>query len=110
VSADELLVTGHTSVQETVDIYRLWPVAPAVVGAAATPHTAKVVLDVAGCSGHAGYGSDFDRQLCRAVLAADLGDRARLRLSFPAMVDAVNLYEQVGVEAVWVLAGEQGRA
>lgn len=107
MSADEILL-GHASVADTVDVYRLWPVAPAVVGAAATPHTARVVLDVAGCQGYAGHGSEFDRSLCRLVLVADHGVRAWLRLRWPAMVDAVNLYEDVGVAPTTALAEVPG--
>jgi len=72
--------------------------------AGATPHAARVVLNVQGY-GYPGYPSDFDRALCRVVFAGDRAHRGRLCAVYPEMVDAVELHERSGVAATRALAG-----
>lgn len=76
---------------------------------AATPHTARVVLDVTGgkddAHGYKGYAGTFDRVLCRQVIEAGRIKRSRIHRDQPAMVDAVDLYERAGLAAALTLAG-----
>jgi len=71
---------------------------------AATPHTARVVLDIV-AGGEAGYATGYDRALCRVIFQADQVHRGKLRGVYPEMVDAVEQYEREGAEATRALAG-----
>lgn len=73
---------------------------------AATPHAARIVLDVTG-HGERGYASSFTRSLCEAVFAADRVNRQKLRVAFPEIVDAVNMYERVGLATTMALANAE---
>ncbi len=73
---------------------------------AATAHEARVVLDVAGY-GYPGYAGDWARLLCQLAFKCDRQNRAKLRLSFPAMVDAVDMFANHSLDAVQVLADSE---
>ena len=79
-----------------------------------TPHTMRIVFDVAhshhrsaDTEGFDGYAGGFMRALCEAVFKADRVNRAKLRVVFPDLVDAVDYYETRPIErsrelAEWV--------
>lgn len=73
---------------------------------AATSHEARVVLDITG-AGYSGYAGDWARLLCQFAFKCDRQNRAKLRLSFPAMVDAVDMFENHSLDVVKVLADSQ---
>jgi hypothetical protein len=82
---------------------------PAGFDNAATAHEARVVLNVTGYD-YAGYAGDWARLLCQFAFKCDRHNRALLRLSFPAMVDAVDLFQNVSLEAVRLLAESEESA
>ena len=99
---DDEPTTMHGVVEAILED-RLWPHGvPRPV--AATPHTARVVLDVQGVTRYAAA-TDYDRALCREVLAANQVKRGRIHQREPAMVDAVALRELGGLAATVTLAG-----
>lgn len=106
MTTDPTPIPGHVSVEDILATYGgVWPdELPRPI--AATPHAAAVVLDITG-AGFVGYASDFARLLCRLAFKADDVNRRRLRLAFPEMVDAVNLYERVGIKATKALADSE---
>lgn len=97
---------GLGVVEEILETHcEAWP-SGVPLPAGATPHAARVVLNVAGNGeyGYKGYASGFMRSLCDTVIRADRVNRGKLHAGFPEVVDAVDLYERVGLEATQALA------